>query len=154
MTFTPMDFRRAMVRHLDKVDPPPPRKEKPPWEKFRTCRNCGERFKPNTCELYCKATSCQEERNARRKIQRNTWRRLRRIETGKNYNTCGRALLMERYDAFPSHFTMARASRMLGLSATGVRAILRALVGLGLLVKGSEGGKAVWRKKKVLTCPL
>jgi hypothetical protein len=155
MSFTPMDFRRAMVRHLDRVDPPPPREEKPPRGKIRTCRGCENTFTPRTSEIFCPAPACQEDRRKRRKIQCDAWHKRQRVEGRTRYDTCGRGLLLKRYEALPASFTLGEACYLMGRTRRTLHGILRELVGLGLLTRRTKkNGETEWRKKKTLTCPL
>lgn len=85
--FSPMDFRRAIIKRLDRLDPPPvgAREEAPPAIKVpgRNCFHCGAWFRPRTREIACQEPGCQKAFATRRRAQKQAWRRKQREERRK-----------------------------------------------------------------------
>ena len=147
--FSPMDFRKAIIKHLDRVAPPPERKEKPP--RGKPCLCCGDKFQPRTCELFCQRPGCQEERKRRRLIQCAAWQKRMAAEGRREFKVCGRAFLIQRYEALPARFTIGEGCALLGIASRTLRGILSQLIGIGLVVadgKTKRKGEKRWRKAK------
>lgn len=145
--FSPMDFRKAIIKRLDRLDPPTERKEKPP--RGKPCLCCGDMFRPRTSELFCLRSGCQEERKRRRRIQCAAWQKRMAAEGRVEFKTCGRALMLQRYEALPARFTLGEGCALLGIAARTLRGILSQAIGIGLVVedgKTKRKGEKRWRK--------